>query len=104
MAKYAGLVGYVTQTETKPGVWGSVEEEVKMRGDVIRLSSAVEQNTKVNDNIDIRNRISLVANQYAYANFSNLKYIWYLGQKWKVTSVEVQRPRLICELGGLYNG
>lgn len=104
MAKYAGLVGYVTQEETSPGIWSSVNNEKSMRGDVIRQSSSFEQGEKVNDDINLQNRISLVGNPYAYSNFTSIKYIWYLGNKWKVVSVEVARPRLILTLGGLWNG
>src|SRR5699024_3840920 len=104
MAKYAGLVGYVTQEETSPGIWSPVSTEKKMRGDVIRLASSFEQGEKVNDDINLQNRISLVGDPYAFSNFTSIKYVWYLGNKWKVTGVEVSRPRLILTLGGLWNG
>lgn len=104
MAKYAGLVGYVTQEETSPGIWSHVSTEKEMRGDVIRLASSFEQGEKVNDDINLQNRISLVGNPYAFSNFTSIKYVWYLGNKWKVTGVEVLRPRLILTLGGLWNG
>lgn len=104
MAKYAGLVGYVTQKETVPGVWASVTIEKKMRGDVIGLSNSFKQEDNVNDDVTLNKRISVVANPYAYANFTSLKYITYLGVKWRVTGIEVQRPRLILSVGGIWNG
>lgn len=104
MTKYAGLVGYVTQMETRPGIWEPVETEKQMRGDVIRLANSYESADKVNDDIILNNRISLVGDPFAYSNFTNLKFITYLGAKWKVTGIEVQRPRLICTLGGIWNG
>ena len=103
MAKFTGLVGYVTQTETSPGIWQSIPVERKMRGDVFRLASSVVGDGKINEDIDIQQRISLVADPFAYENFSNLKYVTYMGVKWKITGVEVQRPRLILTLGGVWN-
>lgn len=108
MAKFTGLVGYVTQTETSPGIWQSIPVERKMRGDVFRLASSVTgdgrvRDGKINEDIDIQQRISLVADPFAYENFSSLKYITYMGVKWKITGVEVQRPRLILTLGGVWN-
>lgn len=105
MAKYAGLVGYSTQKETTPGVWTNDIVERKVRGDVIRLSSSFHDSSeKVNDDLALEHRISIVADPFAYENFTNLKYITYLGHKWKVVSIEVQRPRLIISLGGVWNG
>lgn len=37
-------------------------------------------------------------------NFQNIRYITYLGANWKVTSIDVQYPRLVLSIGGVYNG
>lgn len=109
MAKFAGLVGYVTQEETKKGIWSPVTTERKMRGDVIRIANSFvsdgrTSSDKVNDDITLQNRISLVADPYAYSNFTSIKYVKYLNVKWKVENIEVQRPRIILSLGGVWNG
>ena len=104
MAKFAGLVGYVTQKESESGVWLPETVERKMRGDVIRAASSFNANEKVNEDVILQQRISLVGDQYAYANFTGLKYVTYLGVKWKVLSIEVNRPRLVVTLGGVWNG
>lgn len=104
MAKYAGLVGYVTQEETVPGVWIPVATERKMRGDVIGLGYSFQENEKVNDDITLQHRLSLVGDPFAYKHFTTIKYVHYLGVKWKVTGVQIQRPRLILSLGGVWNG
>lgn len=104
MAKYAGLVGYVTQEETKPGVWTPVENPRRMRGDVIRLSSSSQNGNKINDDITLNHRVSLVGDAYAFGNYYNIRWIEIDGLKWEVSSVEVQRPRLIVSIGGLWNG
>ena len=104
MAKFAGLVGYVTQKESESGVWLPETVERKMRGDVIRAASSFNANEKVNEDIILQQRISLVGDPYAFANFTGLKYVTYLGVKWKVLSIEVNRPRLVVTLGGVWNG
>lgn len=104
MAKFHGLVGYVETIQTKPGVWTDAVREREYYGDVIRESRQWVQSQQVNENLQIANRISIVADDFAWENFSAMRYVVWLGVSWKVTSVEVQRPRLILTLGGKYNG
>lgn len=106
MTKYAGLVGYVTQEESPPdsGIWLNKTVEVKMHGDIVTKSHSYAASDGVNDDITLQNRISLVGSPYAYSNFMTMKYVTWMGVKWKITDVEVQRPRLIVSLGGVWNG
>lgn len=105
MAKFSGIIGYVVSVETTPGVWGEdVITELRYKGDVLRNTKRVESGEGLNDNININNLISIVANTYAYNNYFAIKYVKWMGAVWKVTNVEVQRPRLILTLGGIYNG
>jgi hypothetical protein len=103
MAKFAGLVGYVTQEETVPGVWSPVENPKMMKGDVIRQSSSSQNGDKVNSDVSLNHRVSLVGDAYAFGNYYNIKWIDIDGRKWEVDSVEIQRPRIIVSLGGPYN-
>ena len=32
-----------------------------------------------------------------------MRYVEFMGAKWKISSVEVQYPRLILTVGGVYN-
>lgn len=104
MAKYAGLVGYVTQEEEAPGVWSPVDNPKRMRGDIIRLSSSSQNDNKVNSDITLNHRVSLIGDAYAFSSYFNIRWIEVDGRRWEVTSVEVQRPRIIVSLGGLWNG
>lgn len=104
MAKFAGLVGYVTQEETVPGVWTPVEEERFMKGDIYTQSSRYQSGDKVNEDIALSNRISLVGDAFAFDNYYAIRWIIMGGQKWEVTTVEVKRPRLELNVGGIYNG
>lgn len=102
--KYVGMVGYVTTEEIKPGVWEEVAIEKEFCGEDTRTISRWKTNTQVNDDIDTDKQISILADPFAYANFSHIRYVTIFNQRWKVNSVEVKYPRLILNIGGLYNG
>ena len=103
MAKFAGLVGYVNQEESAPGVWTPVEQTRTTKGDFYMESSRHQNGDKVNDDIVLNHRISLVGDAYAFMNYYAMRWIEIHNVKWKITSVEVKRPRLIVNIGGLYN-
>ena len=104
MAKFYGKIGYGETKEVKPGVWDEVITERLYFGDVNKLSRRLRTEDKVIDNITISNEISILADRFAYENFSTIKYVEYMGAKWKISNVEVKFPRLILVTGGLYNG
>lgn len=104
MGRFYGKVGYAETKETAPGVWEDTIVERCYYGDITRKSSRWSNSQGVNDDLTITQDISIVADPYAYENFSMIKYVEYMGAKWKVTSVTVERPRLILSTGGLYNG
>lgn len=104
MARYSGLVTYVTQAETVPGVWTDSVNSYFMRGDILRMSASIQNDNIINSNVALNHRVSLVADEYALGNYHDIKYIDFNGRNWAVTSIEVQRPRIIVTLGGLWNG
>ena len=102
MVRFCGKVGYADQVEIVPGVW---EEQITERlyyGDVTRNTRRLEGSDRVNQNILVNNQISILADAYAYEHFFAMKYVWWMGQRWIVTNVEVQRPRLLLTIGGVY--
>lgn len=104
MAKFYGKVGYAETVETEPGVWIEKTISRSYYGDVLRNIRKLQATDQVNDDINISNEISIVADPYAYNNFHAMRYVEYMGAKWKITSVEVSRPRLILSIGGVWNG
>lgn len=104
MAKFYGNIGFAETVETEPGVW---VEETTVRpyyGDLVRNTRRLENSGGVNDNVNISNDISIIADPYANHNFHSIRYIEFMGAKWKVSNIEVQYPRLILTIGGVYNG
>lgn len=104
MAKFYGPIGYAQQVETKPGVWEEQIVEKFYRGDVLRNTRRLQSTDKVNDDINVGNEISIVADPFANGNFHAMRYVELFGTRWKVSNVDVQYPRLILTLGGIYNG
>lgn len=104
MAKWCGIIGYAEQVETTPGVWSEQVTERKYYGDVIRNNRRLQSAGKLNDDINVGNEISIIADPFANNNFHSMRYVEFMGTKWKVTTVDVQYPRLILSLGGVYNG
>lgn len=103
MARFYGKVGYGFTEEIRPGVWEVVIKERPYYGDEVRNIRRYERGEGVNDNLKIQNEISILADAYAYDHFHAIRYVEWFGAKWEVTSVEVQRPRLVLSLGGVYN-
>lgn len=104
MTKYAGMVGFSSQVETSPGVWTDKPTERKMKGDVIRANATSKSGDKINDDVSLNHRISLVGASVPTQEYYNIKYVELDGFKWEVSSIEVQRPRIIVTLGGMWNG
>lgn len=103
--KFYGAVGYASTQESTPGVWVDVITEVMYFGDVVRNSRRLAPSqVQLNDNLAVSNSISIMADAYAYENFAKMRYVEWNGSKWKVDSVDDQRPRLVLSLGELWNG
>ena len=108
MAKFYGVVGYVETVETEPGVWEEQAVERPYYGDLVRQYGKHEPSGEVNDNINIANNISIIADPYATEHFLTMKYVKFqlpkLGGVWKISSAEVEYPRIILTVGGGCNG
>mgnify|MGYP000864630060 CR=1 FL=1 len=106
MTKFYGVVGFIQQAEeTSPGIWNSNIVERNYYGDILKNTRRWESSSEsTNDNLVINNTISIVIDSYACQHFPSIKYVKWGEVYWKVTNVEIQRPRLLLTLGGVYNG
>lgn len=102
MAKFYGAIGYAQTVETEPGIWEEVITERNYYGELNRNSRNLQTSGNVNDNVNISNEISILADPYANEHIYSMRYVKFMGAKWKVNSVEVKYPRLILSVGGLY--
>lgn len=103
MSKFYGAIGFAEQVETRPGIWEEQIIERKYYGDVNRITRSLQSADQLNDNINIANEISIVADPYANSHFHMMRYVELNGARWKVSNVEVKFPRLILTVGGLSN-
>jgi hypothetical protein len=104
MGKFYGAIGFAESTKTRPGVFEERITEYPYYGDVIRNTRRWEKGENLNDNLNVNNSISVVADPFAYKNFQLMRYVNWMGVSWKITNVEVLRPRLLLTIGGVYNG
>lgn len=101
--RYYGRIGYWDTVETKPGLFEPGLNFLYYKGDVLRNYKRNQDGNKVNSDVSVNNSISIVADPYAREHFFDIKCVEWQGALWSVSSVEVQFPRLILELGGLYH-
>lgn len=106
MPKFCGVVGYAETVEEPEGsgIWIDKITERKYMGDVVRNARSLQAGERLHDDLSVSNSISILADAYANENILALRYVMWMGSRWRVSNVDVQRPRLILTLGGEYNG
>lgn len=104
MAKWYGKIGFGVVTEVEPAIWEDVIEEHTYSGDITRNTRSLQSSENLNDDINVANEISIIADPFAKQNFHSMRYVEFMGTVWKITKVDVQYPRLILTIGGVYNG
>lgn len=104
MAKFHGNIGFVRTEETASGVNELIPEEYLYYGDILREARNYQKGERVNDDLVMQNRFSIVADKFARENLKFMRYVIWEGTYWQITSFEIQRPRIILTVGGVYNG
>ena len=104
MPKFSGPVGFGHQVEIRRGVFELQITEKTYFGDVVNNSLAATEADKVHSDLLVSSSIRIVADAYANENLGAMRYIKWMGTLWVVARVTPQRPRLLLQLGGPYNG
>ena len=104
MGKWSGKIGYSSPVEVRPGVMEHQIAERSHVGDLIRNTRRTEGGDRIIENLVLSNSVSLVADAFAMNHFFEMVYITMFGTKWKISTVEVKPPRLILQIGEVYNG
>ena len=103
--RYSGKLGFADTTEeTAPSVFTEKMVERPYYGDVLEFGRQMQMGDRVNPEITVGNQLSIVADPFAQEHLYNLRYAVFMGQKWQVSGVKVQYPRLLLTLGGIWNG
>lgn len=107
MSLFYGPIGFVETIEepSNSGIYVEKPIERNYRGEVSKYGKRWNDGSqKVNPDITITNTISIVADPYVSNHLYAIRYIKWLGGYWEVSSVDVELPRLILSIGGVYNG
>ena len=108
-ARFYGKVGFERtlemDPENHPGVFEPIVEAREYYGDLYQNSRRWEPNgNSINETPVVSNRISIVADSYAYSNVGAMRYVEMNGVLWKIISIDIERPRIVLTIGGIYNG
>ena len=102
--KWFGEIGFNMEVEEQPGVFIPKIIKKQFYGDVIKDFWGEQQADKINADLRVSNRLSVVADPFLLNNFYKIAYVTLFGAKWTVSNVEQDpdRPRLTLSLGSIY--
>ena len=105
MARFYGDIGFAITEETRPGIFKEKYIERKYKGDVLKSSRRWNQSEYLNDDLDIMNDISIIADKFANSNFGVMRYVRFMEQTFEITSatVDTERHRITLSLGGVFH-
>lgn len=103
MSKFYGTIGFAETVQTTPGVWKEQITERNYYCELLRNRRVSQSSDQVNDSFNVANEISIISDPYVDDNIRSMRYVEFMGAKWKVSNIDVRPPRLILTLGGLYN-
>ena len=108
--RYCAKIGFRWTDEerledgTPTSVWKEFYAERTYKADVMSNGYRNQQGEGINDDYKINNKLSLLAcDAFTLSHLNSVIFCELYGVKWKVTSVDIQRPRLIVTLGGEYH-
>jgi len=104
VARHFGRVGYGQDVDKGNGIHETVITERNYSGDIVRNYRRLQEAEKVNNDLTTSTLISIVSDSYANEHFFAIRYAEWAGTLWEVTSVDQESPRLLLQLGGVYNG
>lgn len=105
MSKWAGKLGFVLPAqETVVGVYQEPVVEKDYKGLILRESRGSSPNISVpNPDPYVRMAISVIPGRFLKDNIATCRYATYMGQKWSISSFEVQGERFVLNLGDKYD-
>ena len=101
--KWFGQIAFSNQVEVEPGVWEDNNPIIRdYFGDVIKNYKRDNVASSSNPDISVSNQLSVVADPFLLNSFHDILYVTFMGAKWRVSSVDIQYPRMLIDFGGLY--
>ena len=104
MDKYVGKIGYCTvlPNATHDTTYEENFIEEPCTGEIHRIKSNFNNGSSVNSDVKITMEISFLADGFARLHFDDIRYITYMGKRWRVESVDPSWPRMTLSIGGLF--
>lgn len=103
--KFSGKIGFWKgDKEVRPGIWEPEIVELPYTGDMLKNNRRLVVSGKQNADLTTTNQISIISDTFLMQNWSTIRYVVWNGVKWEVTNVDIGFPRVILDLGGVYNG
>lgn len=104
MARFYGKVGFGQTQDQGNGVHTQVVYYRYYYGDEVQNYKSTDNSQQVNSEFRTSTSISILSDSHASENLSAIRYVEWRGVLWKVTGVDIERPRLLLRTGGVYNG
>lgn len=103
--RFFGVIGFAeANIEVAQDVFRDGIVERPYTGDVLRNNRGWSKTEYQNDSFTVNNQISIVADLYARQNWSSIRYVKWNDAILSVTNIRIDYPRIVLEIGGLYNG
>lgn len=102
--RFAGKIGFGTSVEVSPGVWDDDIIERDYLGDVLQSTERLESGNSINPKFHTTTSVSVLSDGVLKERYSDVRYIIYLGVRWKVSSIIHKWPRIEMFIGEEYHG
>lgn len=104
MNKYSGIIGFGKNMEIEPGLFEDIITERPYRGDILKNRDRFNVSNTTSGDLKITNQFSIIGDKYAFDHVSEIRYLDWHNTRWIVESIEIEYPRLVMTIGGIYNG
>lgn len=101
--RWAGKVGYSVLTEVKPGIWEDVITEVDAFGEMTESNEALDSGDTVLPQYRVTTSISIITDGQRVP-LAGIRYVTKYGQRWQISTMVRQPPRIVLYPGEEYNG
>ena len=105
MSKWFGKIGFTLPVrEIEPGVWDNPVEEHEYYGDMTSNRWKRQSSGEINDNLNLANVLSILADPFAFENHSCIAYVDILSYFFIGTEQLILSWIMNLSIGGVWNG
>jgi hypothetical protein len=102
--RYSGALGIVEQSEVRPGIWEETVTEVPVLGTVRQATAALDGTDQVLPQYSTTTSVTVPARGVGPLDNSSIRYVTYKGDRWQISSIVDEPPRIVLYIGEKYNG